>query len=138
MRSNHSSVTDVTIARIEAAEWLDGPSYTLASALALPQRLAGAPGKRTRSALHGTWYGHPVHRCSSPSRSAPGHWLSGSTRSGRTKAGTMTGQPISPCRLEPLALSRPPQQGGLLQMLTQLKRSQAGVLVKPQRGIDQQ
>jgi len=61
MRSNHSSVTDAAIGRIEAAEWLDGPAFQLANAVALPQRLAGTPGKRVRNALHGTWYGHPVH-----------------------------------------------------------------------------
>src|SRR3954470_378325 len=61
MTSNHSSVTEAAIGRIEAAEWLDGPAFQLANALALPQRLAGTPGKRVRNALHGTWYGHPVH-----------------------------------------------------------------------------
>src|SRR3954452_9896382 len=61
MKSHHSSVIEAAIGRIEAAEWLDGPAYSLANAAALPQRLAGRPGKRVRNALHGTWYGHPVH-----------------------------------------------------------------------------
>jgi nitrite reductase/ring-hydroxylating ferredoxin subunit/uncharacterized membrane protein len=61
MRSNHASVTEAAIGRIEASEWLDGPAFQLANAVALPQRLAGTPGKRVRNALHGTWYGHPVH-----------------------------------------------------------------------------
>jgi nitrite reductase/ring-hydroxylating ferredoxin subunit/uncharacterized membrane protein len=61
MRSHQSSKAEAMIGRIEAAEWLDGPAYTLANAVALPQRLAGVPGKRVRNALHGTWYGHPVH-----------------------------------------------------------------------------
>jgi nitrite reductase/ring-hydroxylating ferredoxin subunit/uncharacterized membrane protein len=61
MKPQRSSVTDAAIGRIEAAEWLDGPAYALANAVALPQRLAGTPGKRVRNALHGTWYGHPVH-----------------------------------------------------------------------------
>jgi nitrite reductase/ring-hydroxylating ferredoxin subunit/uncharacterized membrane protein len=61
MGNHRSSVTDEAIGRIEAAEWLDGPAYTIANAVALPQRLAGTPGKRVRNVLHGTWYGHPVH-----------------------------------------------------------------------------
>ncbi|WP_230532769.1 DUF2231 domain-containing protein [Microvirga roseola] len=61
MTLHHSSITDAAIGRIEAAEWLDGPAFTLANAVALPQRLAGTPGKRVRNALHGTWFGHPVH-----------------------------------------------------------------------------
>ncbi|WP_052002776.1 DUF2231 domain-containing protein [Microvirga sp. BSC39] len=61
MESHRSSVTDKAIGRIEAAEWLDRPAFQLANALALPQRLAGTPGKRARNALHGTWFGHPVH-----------------------------------------------------------------------------
>jgi nitrite reductase/ring-hydroxylating ferredoxin subunit/uncharacterized membrane protein len=61
MKPQRSSATDAVIGRIEAAEWLDGPAYTLANAVALPQRLAGTPGQRVRNALHGTWYGHPVH-----------------------------------------------------------------------------
>jgi nitrite reductase/ring-hydroxylating ferredoxin subunit/uncharacterized membrane protein/hemerythrin superfamily protein len=54
-------MTDAAIGRIEAAEWLDRPAFLLANAVALPQRLAGTPGKRVRNALHGTRYGHPVH-----------------------------------------------------------------------------
>lgn len=61
MESYRSSVTDKAIGRIEAAEWLDRPAFQLANALALPQRLAGTPGKRIRNVLHGTWFGHPVH-----------------------------------------------------------------------------
>ena len=61
MKSHPTSVPDAVIGRIEDAEWLDRPAYTLANAVALPQRLAGSPGKRARNALHGTWYGHPVH-----------------------------------------------------------------------------
>ena len=61
MRSQRPSITSSAISQVEAAEWLDGPAYTLANAVALPQRLAGTPGKRVRNALHGTWFGHPVH-----------------------------------------------------------------------------
>ena len=61
MSSRPLSTTSAAIGRIEAAEWLDGPAYTLANALALPQRLAGTPGRRARNALHGTWFGHPIH-----------------------------------------------------------------------------
>ena len=61
MSSRSFSMSSDAIGRIEAAEWLDGPAYTLANAVALPQRLAGRPGQRVRNALHGTWFGHPVH-----------------------------------------------------------------------------
>jgi nitrite reductase/ring-hydroxylating ferredoxin subunit/uncharacterized membrane protein len=61
MRSLRPSITSSAISQVEAAEWLDGPAYTLANAVALPQRLGGTPGKRVRNALHGTWFGHPVH-----------------------------------------------------------------------------
>lgn len=61
MSSRFFSMTSRAIGRIEAADWLDGPAYTLANAAALPQRLAGRPGQRARNALHGTWFGHPVH-----------------------------------------------------------------------------
>jgi hypothetical protein len=52
---------DAAVGQIEAAEWLDGPAYAIANAVALPQRLVGAPGEKVRNALHGTWYGHPLH-----------------------------------------------------------------------------
>ncbi|WP_126173006.1 Rieske 2Fe-2S domain-containing protein [Altericroceibacterium xinjiangense] len=49
------------IASIEDAEHLDGPAFALANAVALPQRIGGTPGQRVQNALHGTWFGHPIH-----------------------------------------------------------------------------
>ncbi|WP_167376055.1 DUF2231 domain-containing protein [Methylobacterium tarhaniae] len=61
MNSRTFSMSTNAIGRIEAAEWLDGPAYTLANAAALPHRLAGRTGQQTRNVLHGTWFGHPLH-----------------------------------------------------------------------------
>ncbi|MCB5176047.1 DUF2231 domain-containing protein [Microvirga lenta] len=61
MTSYQPGAAEAAIGRIEAAEWLDSPAFALANAVALPQRLAGTPGRRARNALHGTWFGHPVH-----------------------------------------------------------------------------
>lgn len=61
MEYRHARLADHAIGRIEAAEWLDGPAFALANGVALPQRLAGTPGKRVRNAFHGTWFGHPIH-----------------------------------------------------------------------------
>ena len=45
----------------ERAEALDSPGYKLGNAMALPLRVAGGKGQRVRNALHGNWYGHPLH-----------------------------------------------------------------------------
>lgn len=49
------------MARIERAEGLDAPGYKLGNAIALPTRMAGGAGQSARNALHGNWYGHPLH-----------------------------------------------------------------------------
>lgn len=61
MKNAKRGMADEAIARIENSEWLDRPGYVLANAAALPQRLAGAPGRKVQNALHGTWFGHPIH-----------------------------------------------------------------------------
>ncbi|WP_372624755.1 DUF2231 domain-containing protein [Falsiroseomonas sp.] len=49
------------IGRIEAAERLDGPARLLETAMARPAQVAGKPAQRLGDALHGTWFGHPIH-----------------------------------------------------------------------------
>lgn len=56
-----ASVAQRAVARIEGARSLDAPSYKIGNAAALPLRLAGGKGQRVRDALHGNWYGHPLH-----------------------------------------------------------------------------
>jgi len=46
---------------IEGQRWLDVPSYKLEHGYALVLNLLGGASEHVRSALHGTWYGHPVH-----------------------------------------------------------------------------
>lgn len=52
---------DAAIGRIEAAKWLDQPGYGIGNALARLTQMVGRPSERLRNALHGTWYGHPIH-----------------------------------------------------------------------------
>ncbi len=52
---------DALIGQIEAAGSLDYPAQALGRALARSGQLAGRLGKKLGSALHGTWYGHPLH-----------------------------------------------------------------------------
>lgn len=54
-------IGDKLIGRIERARSLDEPSYRLGEAVALPFRLMGGRGKRWRTTLHGTGYGHSLH-----------------------------------------------------------------------------
>jgi uncharacterized membrane protein len=53
--------TDRLIGRIEAAERLDGPARLLETAISRPAQIAGTPARRIGDALHGTWFGHPIH-----------------------------------------------------------------------------
>ncbi len=52
---------EALIGRIESAEALDPPGYSIGNALARPAQIAGRPARRLGNALHGTGYGHPVH-----------------------------------------------------------------------------
>ncbi|WP_207462592.1 Rieske 2Fe-2S domain-containing protein [Azospirillum sp. SYSU D00513] len=52
---------DRIIGRIERARTLDHASHGLGEAVAIPFRALGGPGKRVRTALHGTSYGHSIH-----------------------------------------------------------------------------
>jgi len=52
---------DAAIGRIEAAEGLDRPGYTLGKAISRTGQVAGRPSKRLANALHGRPYGHPIH-----------------------------------------------------------------------------
>jgi nitrite reductase/ring-hydroxylating ferredoxin subunit/uncharacterized membrane protein/hemerythrin superfamily protein len=49
------------IGRIETASSLDKPSYAAETAIARPAQIAGSPAEKAGNALHGTWYGHPLH-----------------------------------------------------------------------------
>jgi nitrite reductase/ring-hydroxylating ferredoxin subunit/uncharacterized membrane protein/hemerythrin superfamily protein len=49
------------IGRIEKASSLDKPSYAVETAMARPAQIAGSPAEKVGNALHGTWYGHPLH-----------------------------------------------------------------------------
>lgn len=52
---------DAAIGRIEAAESLDRPAYTLGKAISRTGQLGGRPTKVLADTLHGRPYGHPVH-----------------------------------------------------------------------------
>ncbi|HWX50327.1 MAG TPA: DUF2231 domain-containing protein [Roseomonas sp.] len=49
------------IGRVEAAASLDAPSYAVETAIARPAQIAGRPAETIGDALHGNWYGHPIH-----------------------------------------------------------------------------
>ncbi|MCI0754656.1 DUF2231 domain-containing protein [Teichococcus vastitatis] len=49
------------LGRIEAATSLDTPGYAVETAMARPAQIAGSPAQRLGNALHGTWFGHPIH-----------------------------------------------------------------------------
>ncbi|MFC7478729.1 DUF2231 domain-containing protein, partial [Dankookia sp. GCM10030260] len=55
------SRVDRLVGRIEASEQLDGPARLLETAMARPAQIAGSPAQRLGDALHGTWFGHPIH-----------------------------------------------------------------------------
>ncbi|HEV7265650.1 MAG TPA: DUF2231 domain-containing protein [Falsiroseomonas sp.] len=52
---------DRLVGRIEAAKRLDGPARLLKTAMARPAQISGTPAQRLGDALHGTWFGHPIH-----------------------------------------------------------------------------
>jgi uncharacterized membrane protein len=54
-------IADAGIGRIEAAASLDGPSHAIETAIARPAQIAGRPAGGIGDALHGVWYGHPLH-----------------------------------------------------------------------------
>jgi nitrite reductase/ring-hydroxylating ferredoxin subunit/uncharacterized membrane protein len=61
MRWRGRGLGEAAIARIEAAERLDGPGYAAETALARPVQILGRPARAARDALHGKWLGHPLH-----------------------------------------------------------------------------
>ena len=60
-RRSGRSRADAVIGHIEAARWLDRPSFALRDAIARPMQVAGRVSQTLRNALHGTWLGHPLH-----------------------------------------------------------------------------
>jgi nitrite reductase/ring-hydroxylating ferredoxin subunit/uncharacterized membrane protein len=61
MRAQRRAV-EATVARLEAAKGLDGPSHAIETTLlARPTQIAGRPARKAANALHGTWLGHPLH-----------------------------------------------------------------------------
>src|SRR3954447_25930609 len=56
-----AEVADAGIGRVGAAWSRDGPSYAIETGIARPAQIAGRPAERIGDALHGVWYGHPLH-----------------------------------------------------------------------------
>jgi nitrite reductase/ring-hydroxylating ferredoxin subunit/uncharacterized membrane protein len=56
-----AAAADRAVARVERAAVLDHLGYQIGHAIALPQRLAGRHAQSIRNALHGNWWGHPLH-----------------------------------------------------------------------------
>ncbi len=54
-------LSDRLVGRIEAAGRLDGPARLLETAMARPAQVTGKPAQRLGDALHGAWFGHPIH-----------------------------------------------------------------------------
>lgn len=54
-------LTDRATRAVESQQWLDAPSYKLEHGLALVFNLLGSAGRPVRTALHGTWFGLPLH-----------------------------------------------------------------------------
>ena len=54
-------IIDMLIGRIEKAERLDGPGYTLGKAMARTGQVVGQPGEALANVLHGRPLGHPLH-----------------------------------------------------------------------------
>lgn len=60
-RPGFAKAANAAIGRIEKASSLDKPSYAVETAIARPAQIAGSPAEKASNALHGTWYGHPLH-----------------------------------------------------------------------------
>jgi nitrite reductase/ring-hydroxylating ferredoxin subunit/uncharacterized membrane protein/hemerythrin superfamily protein len=60
-RPRFAKAANAGIGRIETASSLDKPSYAAETAIARPAQIAGSPAEKAGNALHGTWYGHPLH-----------------------------------------------------------------------------
>jgi nitrite reductase/ring-hydroxylating ferredoxin subunit/uncharacterized membrane protein/hemerythrin superfamily protein len=60
-RPRFAWIANAGIGRIEKASSLDRPSYAIETAIARPVQIAGSPAEKAGNALHGTWYGHPLH-----------------------------------------------------------------------------
>jgi nitrite reductase/ring-hydroxylating ferredoxin subunit/uncharacterized membrane protein len=52
---------NAVVEKVEATASLDRPGRGLETAIARPAQIAGRPAEMIGNALHGTWYGHPVH-----------------------------------------------------------------------------
>jgi nitrite reductase/ring-hydroxylating ferredoxin subunit/uncharacterized membrane protein/hemerythrin superfamily protein len=60
-RPGFAKAANAGIGRIEKASSLDKPGYAVETAIARPAQIAGSPAEKAGNALHGTWYGHPLH-----------------------------------------------------------------------------
>jgi len=60
-RPRFARIADTAIGRVEKASSLDQPGYAAETAIARPAQIAGSPAGKVGNALHGTWYGHPLH-----------------------------------------------------------------------------
>ncbi|MDJ0391627.1 Rieske 2Fe-2S domain-containing protein [Roseomonas sp. E05] len=60
-RPRFARTADAGIGRIETAAALDRPSYAIETAMARPAQIAGRPAGKLGDALHGNWFGHPIH-----------------------------------------------------------------------------
>jgi hypothetical protein len=55
------SRADAAIGRLEAARSLDLPGELLGRAMGRTAQLTGRPSHQLGDALHGRWWGHPLH-----------------------------------------------------------------------------
>jgi hypothetical protein len=60
-RSKLARIANAVIGRVERASSLDKPSYAAETVIARAAQMAGSPAEKAGNALHGTWYGHPLH-----------------------------------------------------------------------------
>jgi nitrite reductase/ring-hydroxylating ferredoxin subunit/uncharacterized membrane protein len=60
-RPRFAKAANAGIGRIEKASSLDKPGYAVETVIARPAQIAGSPAEKAGNALHGTWYGHPLH-----------------------------------------------------------------------------
>ncbi|MFC3127447.1 DUF2231 domain-containing protein [Pseudoroseomonas globiformis] len=60
-RPTFARIANRGLGRIEQATLLDKPGYAAETAMARPAQIVGSPAEKAGNALHGTWYGHPIH-----------------------------------------------------------------------------
>ena len=54
-------LAETAVETIERQDWLDAIAERLQAAVAAAFSAGGDAGRRVRDALHGTWFGHPLH-----------------------------------------------------------------------------